>query len=110
VAEVGDCVPGQQLIGDSQHHPVGRADGGGAQADFLHVAPAAVEAADFLGQQDTIPFTERPVDDDEDAGDNVLHRVLRREGDRQANNAERRDDSRYIDTQFVGRSQDNQYP
>ena len=83
---------------------------GAAQADFGHVAPAAVEAADFLGQQDTIPFMERPVDDDEDAGDNVLHRVLRRKGDRQANNAERRDDSSYIDTQFVGRSQDNHNP
>jgi hypothetical protein len=75
---------------------------GGAQADFLDIAPAAVDSPQFLGQHDALALPEGPVDNDEDASDDVLHRILGGEGHGQAEDAQRGNDSGDVDTELVG--------
>ena len=69
------------------------------------VTPTAVGSSQTLRQEDSVADAERLVDDDEDASDDILHRVLSSEGDSQTEDTECCDKPGDIDAQLVGGSQ-----
>ena len=82
-AEVHHNILGQQIVGNGEHYPIGGTNMGGAQADILNVTPTAVGSSQTLRQEDSVTDAKRFVHDDEDASDDILHRVLGGESDRQ---------------------------